>query len=354
MTNSSSSPWWKAPAPLISTEWFRNAKAHQDNLTKPRGSLGRLEDIAASLCAIQQTINPSADNVGIYIFAGDHGIVQEGVSAYPQIVTVEMLKNFVAGGAAISVMAKTLNASLDVINTGTLAPGAQLEGVIQRPIAEGTSNFLTTEAMSEEQLIQALEIGRDMADTAKDREQHLFIGGEMGIGNSTAAAAIITHITRHEARQVAGRGTGLNDQTLEHKINVIEAALNKHGRSMNTPEDILRCVGGFEIAALAGAYIRAAQQGIAVMVDGYICTAAALCALHMNRSIAAYLIYSHQSAEFGHPAALASLDARPILNLNMRLGEGSGAAMAVPIIRMACELHNQMATFEQAEVSDKL
>lgn len=345
--------WWNHAANIPSSEWFRQAKAHQNQLTKPQGALGRLEDIATTLCAIQGTLTPSAEAAGIYVFAGDHGVVTEGVSAFPQAVTVQMMHNFVAGGAAIAVMARQLNATLDVINVGSLANPDDLPGVHHHVIAPGTHNLAEQPAMSLSECEHALLVGKQFAELAKARGQRIFIAGEMGIGNSTAAAAVIAQLTRQPAHVLAGKGTGLSDSGVAHKAQVIARAIIKHQALMTTPEQVLATLGGLEIAAIAGAYIRAAQLGLTVIVDGFICGAAALCATRMNRSIAAYLLYSHQSAEQGHRALLQAIDAKPLINLNLRLGEGTGAAAVLPLLRLACDLHNQMATFADAAISEK-
>lgn len=345
--------WWRESAHVPSSEWFRKAKAHQNQLTKPQGALGRLEDIATTLCAIQGTLTPSATEAGIYVFAGDHGVVEEGVSAFPQTVTVQMLHNFVAGGAAISVMAKQLDATLDVINVGTLADPDTLAHVHHHVVARGTHNLAQQPAMSASECERALHVGKHFAELAHSRGQRIFIAGEMGIGNSTAAAAMIAQLTQQPAHVLAGKGTGLTDSGVAHKAQIIAQALQRHQSLMTTPEHVLAALGGLEIAAITGAYIRAAQLGMAVIVDGFICGAAALSATRMNRSIAAYLLYSHQSAEQGHRALLQAIDAKPLINLNLRLGEGTGAAAVLPLLRLACDLHNQMATFADAAISEK-
>jgi nicotinate-nucleotide--dimethylbenzimidazole phosphoribosyltransferase len=345
--------WWQQAATLPSTEWFRRAKAHQDQLTKPQGALGRLEDIATKICAIQGTLTPIVDPAGIYIFAGDHGIAEEGVSAFPQSVTGEMLRNFVHGGAAISVMAAELGATLDVINVGSVADPNSLPGVQHRVVAPGTANFSREPAMTPAQFQRALDIGKEFADLAAERGQKVFIAGEMGIGNSTAAAAIIAQLTGEPADSVTGRGTGLDDSGVSRKAALIAAALHRHQADMTDAASTLRCLGGFEIVAITGAYIRAAQLGLVVLVDGFICGAAALAATRLNRTISAYLIYSHQSAEQGHKVLLKAIDAKPLINLNLRLGEGTGAAAILPLVRLACALHTRMATFADAAVSGK-
>jgi nicotinate-nucleotide--dimethylbenzimidazole phosphoribosyltransferase len=346
--------WWKNPANAPSEAVAQAALEHQNQLTKPPGSLGRLEQISIQLASIQHQIKPILDDVFICVFAGDHGIVAEGISAFPQSVTVEMQRNFVNGGAAISVLAQSIGAHLEVVNTGTHAQPEQLPKVIHHPIAKQTENFLQTHAMNEQQWLQALNIGKESATRAKQEQAQLYIGGEMGIGNTTAATAMLSALCNIPAHDITGPGTGLNSQGIEHKIRIINQALSKHASQLNSAESVSRIVGGFEITALTGAYIAAAQQGIATLVDGFICTAAAAAAMQINPSIKPYLLFSHCSAEPGHQRIIQHLNVEPIVNLNLRLGEGSGAATVVPLLRMACALHNNMATFAEASVSEKL
>ena len=347
-------PWWQHQARPLDPTIIQAATDHQNQLTKPQGSLGRLEAIAIQLAGIQNQLHPHCDKVAITIFAGDHGIVAEGVSAFPQAVTTEMLKNFVSGGAAISVLSKSLNARLEVVNVGSLADPAGLPGVKHQVVAKGTANFARSAAMTAEQLELALQAGKDAIDGCAGQKINLWIGGEMGIGNTTAASAIVSELLHLDPAQVVGPGTGLNSDGVNHKADVISKALSKHQGNMDSPAHVLQYVGGFEIAALAGAYIRAAQLNVACVVDGFICGAAALAALKMNPSIAPYLLFSHRSAEPGHQVLLDALAMEPIVDLTLRLGEGSGAALVVPLIQMATQLHNQMATFASAGVSEKL
>ncbi len=346
--------WWRDAPPPISERHQTHALLHQSQLTKPAGSLGHLELIPVQLAAIQHTEKPKADQVYISVFAGDHGIVAEGVSAFPQAVTVEMQRNFVRGGAAISVLSRHLNAKLEVINCGSHALPEQIPGVIHQPIANQTKNFLHDEAMTLTQWEKALQLGLAAIDRAKQQQTQLFIGGEMGIGNTTAATAILAGLTGLPITDVVGPGTGLDPSAVSLKAKVIQEALTRHQPHLQTPEAISRIVGGFEITALTGAYIRAAQEQIMAVVDGFICTAAAAIALAINPSIRPYLLFSHRSAEPGHSKVLATLEIDPVLDLNLRLGEGSGAAVLVPLIRLACSLHNEMATFAEAQVSGQL
>lgn len=356
MSDTATTPahWWQRPARAPSDACASAARARQNSLTKPPGSLGRLEDVAVQLAAIQHQERPRVDPVHISIFAGDHGVVAEGVSAFPQAVTVEMQRNFVKGGAAISVLARQLGATLEVINCGTPATAADLPQVVHTPIAPQTGNLRHEPAMDERQWQQALTIGRQAIQRATHQHCQLFVGGEMGIGNTTAATALLCALTGLAPADITGAGTGLDAHGIAHKTTVIEQALHHHGAALTDAASISRILGGFEIAALTGAYIAAAQAGIAVLVDGFICSAAALSALRLNPSVQPYLIFSHCSAEQGHRKIMAHLNAKPLVDLNLRLGEGSGAAIVVPLLRAACDLHNEMATFAEAAVSGKL
>ena len=347
--------WYEQPACTPSATHRQCAYERQQQLTKPPGSLGVLESCAIELAALQQRDEPAVENVSIVIFAADHGVAAEGVSAYPQVVTGEMVKNFSAGGAAITVLARELNADFQVVNVGTVNPLPELPHVIDRRIDAGTKNFCKTSAMSMEQCVQALQIGADTIDMLCTGDAigavDLFIGGEMGIANTTTAAALACALLHIAPQDIVGRGTGVDDKGVALKARVISAALQKHAAQLQSPFAILQTLGGFEIAALAGAYIRCAQRGIPVLIDGFICTTAALVALQMNESIRPWLLFSHCSAERGHRLLIEHLDVRPLLNLDMRLGEGSGAAVAVPLLRAACALHNRMASFASAGVS---
>lgn len=350
---STSQHWWHIAAPLPNAIAFDNAREHQNQLTKPAGALGRLEDVAIRLAALQDTDKPRADKVAIAVFAGDHGVVEEGVSAFPQSVTLEMMKNFVSGGAAISVMARQLGASLRVINVGSLAAPGSLPGVIDRIAGRGTANFSTSAAMDNAGFLAAMAAGQAEANLAAEQGVDLLIGGEMGIGNTTAATALLSHWLDLAPATLAGPGTGLDAAGVAHKAAVVERALKRHAPHISTPESLLQHLGGFEIVALAGFYIAGAQAGRAILIDGFICTAAALLALGMNPSVAPWLFFSHASAEPGFKAVLHALPHPPLLDLQFRLGEGSGAACCVPLLRMACAIHNEMATFAQAHVSEK-
>ncbi|WP_122665864.1 nicotinate-nucleotide--dimethylbenzimidazole phosphoribosyltransferase [Pseudomonas viridiflava] len=347
-----SNTWWLEPARTIDVSAREEALARQQQLTKPTGSLGQLERVAVQLAGLQGRVKPKVDAVWIAIFAGDHGVVAEGVSAYPQEVTGQMLHNFVNGGAAISVLAQQLSAQLDVVDLGTVTP-LDLPGVRHLRIGAGTANFAKGPAMSQEQGLLALQAGRDSVLRAKAVGIELFVGGEMGIGNTAAASAVACSLLDCAAQLLVGPGTGLNAEGISHKTEVIERALALHVEHAGDPLQSLFCLGGFEIAALAGAYLACAQEGIAVLVDGFICSVAALVAVRLNPSCRDWLLFGHRGAEPGHRHLLETLQAEPLLDLGLRLGEGSGAALAVPLVRLACQLHNGMATFAEAAVADR-
>lgn len=355
MNDNNTMQWLESPCAAPSLDYKNNALARQESLTKPPGSLGRLESIAVALAAIQHSDAPSVDNIAIHIFAADHGIAAEGVSAFPQVVTGEMIRNFSSGGAAISVLAQQLNASLQVHNLGTVnAAGIEDEiiaGVRHYGLGLGTANFIQQAAMTEKQLAQALNIGKIAAEDSIARGCQLLIAGEMGIANTTSATALACALLNEQPSQIVGPGTGLKAEGIAHKCKIIEQALAFHNDEKSSVLEKLRLLGGFEIAALVGFYLRAAQLGAPVLVDGFICSIAALYANHINEHCQEYFILSHQSAEPGHSIICRALKLQPLLDLNMRLGEGSGAAIAAHLLRSACALHNNMATFSQASVS---
>jgi nicotinate-nucleotide--dimethylbenzimidazole phosphoribosyltransferase len=341
--------WYRQPAAAANEAVRERALARQGQLTKPPGSLGRLEQGAVQLATLQGRDAPSLDQVLITVFAADHGVAAEGVSAYPQVVTGEMVRNFAAGGAAITVLARELGARFQVVNVGTAGELPSLPNVLDRRLAPGTANLRREPAMFVELCEKALAVGREALDAVGALD--LFIGGEMGIANTTAATALACALLPAPPVTLVGRGTGLDASGVEHKTRVIEEALKRHAALLHEPLEALAAVGGLELAALAGAYIRAAQRGVPVLVDGFICTAAALAALRLNPSVRPWLLFSHCSAERGHRALIDALTVKPLLDLDLRLGEGSGAALALPLLRLACALHNGMASFDDAGVS---
>ena len=341
--------WLTDPVTKPCQQSREQAIERQAQLTKPPGSLGQLEQIAIDFCGWQHSSDPVLSRLAICVFAADHGVVAEGVSAFPQQVTAQMVNNFGRGGAAITVLAEQLNADFRAVNLGTVVPAGEYSNVVNLNLAAGSENFLQAPAMSQSLLEKALQAGRDFSPSSKD----LFIAGEMGIGNTTAAAALVCAYTGAEPAQVVGRGTGIDEQTLAHKCAVVTRALARHSSVLDDPLETLRCLGGLEIAAIAGAYISCAQRGIPSLVDGFIATAAALAACRINAGVRDWLLFSHRSAEPGHRLALAAMNANPILDAGLRLGEGSGAALALPVVQMALALHTRMATFAEAGVSEK-
>ena len=343
---------WTQQPPQPCHASVERAKARQQVLTKPPGSLGKLEQLAITLAGMQASDTPAVDDVHISVFAGDHGVCDEGISAFPQEVTAQMVGNFAHGGAAISVIANELGAKLEVINLGTLGEVPALPGVVDQVIASATANLALKDAMNREQLEKALNSGDTAAQRAADNHAQLFIGGDMGIGNTTSAAALACALLSAQPENLVGPGTGLDAKGVSHKTRVVKTALQRNGDNRD-PQAVLASLGGFEIAALTGAILGCAARRIPVLVDGFIVSVAAMVAVRQQPGVRDWLLFSHQSAEPGHRAVLEALDAKPLLNLDMRLGEGSGAAIAVPLLHSACTLHNQMATFADAGVSDK-
>lgn len=346
--------WMSKPAASVDTAAMTASRDRQAQLTKPPGSLGQLERVAERFAGWQARAMPTLERVDVCVFAGDHGVVAQDVSAFPQAVTGQMIANFATGGAAVSVLAREQGAGLGIVNVGTAEPIGDLPGVTNLQLAAGTADFTSEPAMSEATLDAALAAGRDRAEPQAD----LLIGGEMGIGNTTSAAALVAALTGLESAAVIGRGTGVDDQGLARKQRAVEVGLALHAPEFERLSGrdhalaALRCLGGLEIAALTGAYIAAAQAGVPVLVDGFITTAAALAACRIQPDCADWMLFAHRSAEAGHEHALEALSATPLLDLGMRLGEGSGAALAVGVLRSALAVHAGMATFADAGVAD--
>ena len=334
----------------------RSATAHLDALTKPPASLGCLEDFVRRYAAIRHDPAARFGGGALMVFVADHGVSDAGVSAYPKSVTVEMLRNMGAGGAAISVLAQSFGYELFVTDVGveTDTSTAPLTGVRYRRIRAGTHNFLKGPAMSMKEVTSAVEVGIEAAQEAATGGATLLGIGEMGIGNSSSAAAVLGGLTGLPARRIVGRGTGLDDAGLEHKIGVVEAALHLHRESFRDGLQTLAAVGGLEIAAMAGACLAAAAEKLPIVVDGFIATAAATAAEKIYPGLFELMFFGHRSAEGGHSLVLETLGTRPILDLRMRLGEGTGAALAMKMIESALALFHQMATFDSAGVSGKL
>jgi nicotinate-nucleotide--dimethylbenzimidazole phosphoribosyltransferase len=340
-----------------SEPWLTRARAHLDVLTKPLGSLGMLEDIAAQMVSIRQGDFAEALKKAVYVFAADHGITAEGISAYPSEVTRQMVLNFLTQGAAINVLARLHRVEMKVVDVGVNANFEGVHGLLGYKVREGTRNMLHEAAMSDAELSQALEIGSRLALDAAAKGQSLLAVGEMGIGNTTAASAITSVLTNKPVALVTGKGAGLDVGAQAHKRQVIEAVIQRHFPpagmdSVPDPLEVLRCVGGLEIAAMTGLILGAAQSGTAVVADGFISTAAAAIAFAIEPRVRGYLFAGHQSEEPGHRVLLEYIGLKPILSLNMRLGEGTGAVLAMPIIESAMCLYNEMATFASAGVCE--
>ena len=338
----------------IDEHWIRVAQDRQLQLTKPPESLGRLEEIANRLAAIQRTETPEIRKPAILVFAADHGVCEEQVSPYPQAVTAQMVSNFLRGGAAINALARAAGAELSVIDVGVAHEIPFSDGLISRKIACGTRNFCREPAMSLEQARASLAAGMDMADRAVEAGSNLIGIGEIGIGNTTAAAALTAALTGADPALVAGRGTGAGDECMRRKIDAIARALVLHHPGPQDGMGMLAALGGFEIGAMAGACLQAASHRCAVIADGFIATTAAALAARMQPLLRGYLFAAHRSTEPGHGPLLELIGQAPILDLQMRLGEGTGAALAIPILRAAACALSHMATFQAASVSNSV
>lgn len=329
------------------------ARERQDTLTKPRGSLGKLEELSIQLAGIKADPFPSVERKAVIVMAADHGVTVEGVSAYPAEVTAQMVLNFVRGGAAINVLAHQARARIKVVDIGVAADFEPMPELSRRKVMCGTQNLAQGPAMTRAEAEQAVQVGIDILNEETNRGLDIVATGDMGIGNTTASSAIAAAITGFPVSQVVGRGTGIDDEGLARKINVIERALAVNRPDPNDAMDVLHKVGGLEIAGLAGVMIAAASRRIPVIVDGFISTAAAMIAVGLAPRVREYLISAHQSVELGHQAILKHLNLTPLLDLNMRLGEGTGAALAFHLIEASTRLLREMATFGEAGVSDK-
>lgn len=342
-------------APTFAISPIRNASLQAqlaeriNNKTKPPGSLGRLESLAEQIGLIQQTTEPVLQAPAIIVFAGDHGVVAEGISAFPQDVTWQMVENFLAQGAAINVFARQNQIALHVVDAGVNHDFGVRESLLNFKIANGTRNFAQEPAMSAEQCATAMQHGRTLVAGLSG---NVLGFGEMGIGNTTAAAALMHKLTGIPAAECVGAGTGLSVQGVRHKQQVIEQAAQLHADAV-TPLQVLASVGGFEIAMMVGAMLAAAERRMVLLIDGFIVSSALLVAARMHPEILDYCVFAHQSDENGHARMLAALGARPLLQLDLRLGEGTGAALVYPLVQAAVNFLNQMATFETAKVSEK-
>jgi nicotinate-nucleotide--dimethylbenzimidazole phosphoribosyltransferase len=339
----------------VSANWRLKARGYLDNLAIPPRSLGDLLDLAEQLAAIKKTLKPSVGRKTVVTMAGDHGVVNEGVSAFPQEVTVQMVANFVAGGAAINVLAGVAGARVMVVDMGIAADldGSVREKVLSCKVDYGTRNMAQGPAMTREQAVQSLEAGIKIAGDLIEGGVELLATGDMGIGNTTPSSAILAALSGRSVREVTGRGTGVSDDGLEKKILTIQRALDINKPNPGDPVDVLAKVGGFEIGGIAGLILGAAYHGTPVVVDGFISSAGALLAKHLAPASLDYMISGHRSLEQGHRLMLEELGLQPLLNLNLRLGEGTGAALAMNIVESAAQVINKMLTFEDAGVSRK-
>jgi nicotinate-nucleotide--dimethylbenzimidazole phosphoribosyltransferase len=329
------------------------ARARQNELTKPPGSLGRLEELSIRVAGITGDPRPKLKHKVVLVMAGDHGVVAEGVSAYPQEVTPQMVANFLHGGAAINVLSRHVGARVVVVDMGVAADIPPHPDLIVRKVAYGTRNIAHRPAMSHDQALQCLESGAEVFQDQLALGLDMLATGDMGIGNTTPSAAIAAAITEHPVEQIAGRGTGVDDSGLGRKIQVIQRALQANQPDPADGLDVLAKVGGFEIGGLAGAILAAAANRRPVVIDGFISTAAAMIAVSLSPLVRDYLIAAHTSMELGHHLMMKWLGVTPLLDLQMRLGEGTGAALAMSLVEAACKTLDEMATFSEAGVSDK-
>lgn len=335
---------------IVNKEVGQEAQAHINNLTKPLGSLGDLERVAVTIAEITGEKFPDVFPPGVIVFAADHGVAEEGVSAYPQEVTAQMALNILQNGAGINVFTNAINGLIRLVDVG-IKSDLQAEGMIVDKIAYGTKNFAKEEAMSREEAIRSIEVGMKAAKEIIESGAKLLIVGELGIANTTASSAVVAAITKRDVASLVGQGTGVVNEALAHKIAVVEQALQLHKPDQEDGLDILQKVGGFEIGAMAGAMLYAASRKVPILLDGFICTASALIASKLSQHVSEYMIGGHQSVEPGHAAALATLGKKPLIALELRLGEGTGAAIAYPIVQSAVKMIREMATFETANIS---
>ncbi len=332
-------------------EILAQAQARLDNLTKPRGSLGKLELLAARTCAMRRSLAARVEKKVILTFAGDHGVVAEGISAFPQEVTPQMVLNFLAGGAGVNVLARHVGAEVKVIDVGVAVP-LEAEGLIRRKVRPGTANMARGAAMSIAEALAAIGVGMEAARDAIAEGAEILGTGDMGIGNTTPSAALFAALLPARVADVTGRGTGVDDATLARKIKVIEQALAINKEQLSSPLATLAAVGGLEIAAICGAILEAARSRVPIVVDGFISSAGALVALRLAPAVLDYCFFSHMSAEQGHRIFFEKMGLSPLLHLDLRLGEGTGAALSMNLVEAGLKIMNEMATFGEAGVSE--
>jgi nicotinate-nucleotide--dimethylbenzimidazole phosphoribosyltransferase len=330
------------------------AQAREDNLTKPRGSLGLLEEVAVKIAAMRGTARPRLGPGAVFVMAADHGVAAEGVSLYPQEVTAQMVANFLAGGAAINVLSKAAGARVVVTDVGVASDIPPSSALYSRKIAPGTANMARGPAMTRDQARRSIEAGMEVFEAECTKEAfHNAATGDMGIANTTPSAAIAAVLMGQPPRSMVGRGTGVDDAGMDRKVTAIEKAISANRPDSSDALDVLAKVGGFEIGAIAGVCLAAAARRMPVVVDGFISTAGALIAASLAPAAKDYMLAAHASAEGGHRAMLAHLGLKPLLDLGLRLGEGTGSALAIPLCVAACRILDEMATFSEAGVSDK-
>jgi len=339
--------------PSLDKEAMTQARARQDRLTKPPGSLGRLEELSIQLAGIQSKPVPQITNKAIITLAGDHGVVAEKIGNWPQEVTAQMVANFLSGGAAVNVLARQAGARLIVADLGVAAEPKSHPKLLIKKVAPGTRNMAQGPAMTPAQALKAVETGIEIVEAEIKKGLDIVGVGDMGIGNTTASSAISAVLTGKAVAEVTGRGTGIDDKQLAHKIKVIERAISINKPDPTQPLDVLAKVGGFEIGGLAGVMLGAAAHRIPVVLDGFITSAAALIATALCPKLREFLIASHVSAEAGHPIVLEHMGLKPLLNLGMRLGEGTGAALGIVLAEASARILAEMATFSEAGVSEK-
>jgi nicotinate-nucleotide--dimethylbenzimidazole phosphoribosyltransferase len=342
----------------ITNEFDEHIQATIDGKTKPIGALGQLEDTAKIIARVQLSKSNNVKQVlslkkpSLFIFAGDHGIAAEGVSIAPSEVTSQMVANFASGGAAINVFCKQVGWQLSVIDAGILSPAKNNLGIVDQRLGSITSPLNVAPAMTQEHVELGFEKATTLIKSTHENGCNIIAFGEMGIGNTTSASAIMSAVMNISSKESVGRGTGVSDEIVKRKQQVIEQALRLHQGKLGNAKDILACLGGFEIVQITAAMLAAAELNMLVVVDGFICTAAAMLAIELNENVKEYMIFAHCSGEQGHQKMLDYLKVKPLLSLGLRLGEGTGAALALPLIQASAAFYNDMASFAQAEVTD--
>jgi nicotinate-nucleotide--dimethylbenzimidazole phosphoribosyltransferase len=337
----------------VEPEWLARAQERLDSLTKPPGSLDRLEELAARYVAIRGELFPPLEKKQVVVFAADHGVVAEGVSAYPQEVTPQMVLNFLRGGAGINVLARHVGAAVEVVDIGVNYNFGEIPGLVSRKVAYGSRNLAREPALTREEALQSIMVGVERTQAAVAGGADALAAGDMGIGNTTPAAALGALFTGKPASTVTGRGTGIGDDTWRHKVAIINRALELHKPEARQPLEALAKVGGLEIGGIAGLILGAAAARRPLLLDGFIATAGALVAAHLAPGVTDYLIAAHRSVEAGHQLMLDILGLKPLLNLHMRLGEGTGAALGLGLLEAGLKVYQEMATFAEAGVSGK-